>query len=109
MLRKEKARNFQRSKAQIVLPTCGLVRLTGGEKNIKKGSAKHDLSMLSRRLHCGVLEFIANEGSVLMPHWVSIMCLFFMSVYFHCSCGGIAATTAATDVFVCLCVCLFVQ
>jgi ubiquitin fusion degradation protein 1 len=23
-----------------------------------------------RKLHCGVLEFIANEGSVLMPHWM---------------------------------------
>ena len=23
-----------------------------------------------RKLHCGVLEFIANEGAVLMPHWM---------------------------------------
>jgi len=23
-----------------------------------------------RKLHCGVLEFIANEGNVLMPHWM---------------------------------------
>lgn len=23
-----------------------------------------------RKLHCGVLEFIANEGSVLLPHWM---------------------------------------
>jgi hypothetical protein len=22
-------------------------------------------------LHCGVLEFIADEGNVLLPHWVS--------------------------------------
>lgn len=27
-----------------------------------------------RKLHCGVLEFIATEGTALLPHWVRNPC-----------------------------------
>jgi len=60
-------------------------KLEAGGKIMLPPSALHKLAQLEiaypmlfeltnqingRKLHCGVLEFIANEGSVLMPHWM---------------------------------------
>ncbi|EKX52015.1 UFD1-like protein, CDC48 co-factor [Guillardia theta CCMP2712] len=60
-------------------------KLEAGGKIMLPPSALQQLSLLEiaypmlfeitnrangRKLHCGVLEFIANEGSVLMPHWM---------------------------------------
>jgi ubiquitin fusion degradation protein 1 len=28
-----------------------------------------------RTTHCGVLEFIAEEGKLYLPHWVSLLCV----------------------------------
>lgn len=60
-------------------------KLEAGGKIMLPPSALHKLAQLEiaypmlfeltnqmngRKLHCGVLEFIANEGTVLMPHWM---------------------------------------
>ena len=39
----------------------------------------------SRSTHCGVLEFIADEGMMYMPYWVRVVLLTWYCLGFSCS------------------------
>jgi hypothetical protein len=46
---------------------------------------KVENSATGRFTHCGVLEFVADEGMVYLPHWVSTRCRPYVDVVSSCS------------------------
>ena len=70
---------------KIIMPSSALEKLA--RLNISYPML-FKLSNKNRSTHCGVLEFVAEEGRIYIPHWVRACgCLFFLIPY-HVSWNG---------------------
>ena len=64
---------------KIIMPSSALEKLA--RLNISYPML-FKLSNKNRSTHCGVLEFVAEEGRIYIPHWVrACACLFFLIPY----------------------------